>query len=1372
MADRCEPKQNNCTKAGTGPSCQEAKYGGPAKARCLEIVKENCEEQRDQCIQQCIDSKVAAFEAARKAESEALQKQIESLARAASECYKSQAYLNIYGTDYNINRALGPGSNGLRLLYRKIATQGDIYRVLTGRNPIDGSAVSQRSIDALQKNRPAAHWDNVNAAGALERWKELNAEAKEKEDQLRNLCPGPVLPTDDRDICKMEQEENGDISDCISQCWFNSLSDCDTRHCMCGSYKCEGPDIDNGGFKPPPEPEPPPNIVVTEGTARDDSIEVTLSQYGVPIQLLYGREFLFGNVIWMGDVNEVRSYTTTVSYDPQEQSNVTKQTLNIDNYLSFHAGLCAGPVDAISRVWLEGGLIYDKYASSPITVESQDRLRVRVFTGEETSKVDAVQAAAIGFGRVPAYRGLAGASIENINISDLRQFPNLRFEVIKQIAEDVPAIVSDDYTVTGEVFYDFPHRRVFAQTDVGVRVLNYDTLASVALLDLQDFVAPTAFPNILTYDADELHLFDPNHGDLIRTLDVPDSGQFTFTFRYVDESNAGFQLAGLMVGDDLTLYKINDMTGDLTLWATLNNILGGAATTATPIMLDRTTITSTTIDAGAYSLFLTRAATDRLQIADLMCFNTDQHTVGVNLAYPQIDAGTFGEYELEFDTADLTLLGTMACTRDKTLVFFVEHDGTYEIVKWHPDNGVSWRTEVSSLPDFGKYSPARANIGRVYTFVDTSGTAVNVDLDTGEAIEGAVGNPIPASPQTYDDQLGAVTYYSADGSFTRVFADRISEEATSVADIIRDICDRAGLSTNDIYTADLEGVEIVGFRSGGFLRGSDILNNLFTIYPSTSFADNQIVFIRKATAATSSPSVDDLAADVVVARRDEAHDLKSVTITYDSTATDNLAQQTFSLPDDPYDGRQTLSYDLPALLDDDYARSLAELITFAGQENDVKSSFELPPRYLSITPSDIANVSGSWRIAKVETGWDLSSRFEGYSDGVSKYTDLATITGVAGFDRFERDTTQKPCASLIALPMRTIFPTTVYSGTTFLGLADVFGTFETGAVISRTDNEFSNDPGQQLLEMPEAVVYGRLITPPPVCSNALTTQLGASMVIKMASAEMVDRLSFSEITDLYSNPYTCLILVGQEFIQYSDFEVDIDGVTVTFYNLMRARHFTEGSMDHSAGELAVVFSIGGLEEISEFGDAYNQHKKFICTAAPDAATRLDVNFLRDAPNVFTDPGAFHPLRRDYAGDGIMIHVDRTDLKAYPFPEFTWTPALDEQSVEIWLLRQPYDEATFAMWRATFDFTDFSYVLTWGNNAELFFTTDPEPFFKLFGLLFTDSEITDTSFDVATEPLYAVTIRGGLAADIPETITVTKFEPRMDYTRFVGGTNVS
>jgi hypothetical protein len=1372
MADRCEPKQNNCTKAGTGPSCQEAKYGGPAKARCLEIVKENCEEQRDQCIQQCIDTKVAAFEAARKAEAEALQKQIEAAAKAAGECYKSQAYLDIYGTDYNLNRLLGPGSNGLRLLYRKIATQGDIYRVLTGKNPTDGSPITDKQIQALQENRPAAHWDNANAAGALERWKDLNAEAAEKEEQLRQLCPPPNLPNDDRDICKMEQEENGDISDCISQCWYNSLTDCDTRHCMCGSYKCEGPDIDNGGLGPTPKPPVVPNVVVTDGSARDATIDVTLSQYGIPIQLLYGREFLFGNVIWMGDVNEVRSYTTTVEYDAQQKVNLTTQKLNIDNYLSFHVGLCAGPVDAISRVWLEGGLIYDKYASSPITVESQDRLRIRVFTGEETSKVDAVQAAAIGFGRVPAYRGLAGASIENINISDLRQFPNLRFEVIKQITDDVPSIESDDYTVTGEVFYDFPHRRIFAQTDDGVRVLDYDTLASVALLDLQDFVAPTAFPNILTYDGDELHIFDPNHGDLIRTLDVTDAGQFAFTFRYVDESNAGFQLAGLMFGDDLTLYKIDDMTGAITSFATLNNIMSNVASTATPILMDRATITSSTIEAGAYSLFLARAATDRLEIADLMCFNTDQHSVGVNLAYPQIDAGTFGEYELEFDTSDLTLLGTMACTRDKTLIFFVEYDGTFEIVKWHPDNGVSWRTEVDSLPDFGKYSPARPNIGRVYTYVDTSGTAVNLDLDTGEATEGATGNPVPASPQTYDDQLGAVTYYSADGSFTRVFADRISEEATSVADIIRDIADRAGLQPNDIYTADLEGVEIIGFRSDQFIRGADILQNLFTVYPATSFSDNQIVFIRKGTAATSSPSEDDLAYDVVIARRDEAHDLKSVTITYDSTDTDNTAQQTFSLPDDPYEGRQTLAYNLPALLDDDYARSLAELITFAGQENDVKSEFELPPRYLAITPSDIANVSGSWRIAKVETGWDLSSRFEGYSDAVSKYTDLATITGVAGFDRFSRDTTQKPCASVIALPMRTIFPTTEYSGTTFLGLADVFGTFEPGAIISRTDNEFANDPGENVLEFPESAVYGRLITPPPACSNPLTTQIGASMVIKMASEEMVERLSFDLISNLYSNPFTCLILVGQEFIQYSYYEVDLDGVTVTFYDLMRARHFTEGSMSHSAGEIAVVFSVGGLEEVSEFGDAYDQHKKFICTAAPDAATRLDVNFLRDAPNVFMDPGAYHPLRRDYPGDGIMIHVDRTDLKGYPFPAFTWTPALDEQSVEIWLLRQPYDAVTFAMWRETFDFTDFSYVLTFGDNAELFFTDDPSPFFKLFGLLFSDSEITDTGFDAETEPLYAVLIRGGLTEDIPETIVVTKFEPQINYTRFFGGTNVS
>lgn len=1371
MAERCEPKQNDCTKAGVGPSCQEAKYGGPAKARCLEIVKENCEEQREQCIQQCIDTKVAAFQAARAAEDARLAAAREAAAKALTDCQKTKPYLDIYGEDYNIGQNLGPGSTGLRLLYRKIASQGDLYRALTGKNPVDGSAVSEQEIKAIQATRPAAYWANLTAQGVLNAYFELQAEARDKERKLKAICPSSVIPDDTRDICKMEQEENGDIADCISQCWYNSLTDCDTRHCMCGSYKCEGPTMSSVGLSSPDEPDVA-NIVVTEGQARDSKFDITLSQYGVPIQLLYGREFLFGNVVWMGDVNEVRSYTTTVTFDPIKNINTTKQTLDIDNYLSFHVGLCAGPVDAISRVWLEGGLIYDKYASSPVTIESQDRLRVRVFTGEESSKVDATQAEAIGFGRVPAYRGMAGAFIENINISDLRQFPNLRFEVIKEIADTVPTIESAAYTLTGEVFYDLPHRRVLAQTNLGVRVLNYDTLASVALLDVQDFATPTAFPNLLSYDGDALSLYDPNHGDLISSLDISNAAEFTFIFRYVDESNAGYQLAGVMLGDDLTLYTVNDMSGEIAQWSTpVLNILGGPATTATPLLMDRATITSNEIEAGAYSLFLARAATDRLQIADLMCFNTDQHDVGAALAYPQLDAGTFGSYELEFDTSDLTLLGTLACARDKTLVFFVEYDGVYEIVKWHPDNGVTWRTEVASLPDFGKYSPTRPNIGRIFTFVDTTGTAVNLDLDTGGAIEGATGNPIPSSPQVYDDQLGAVTYYSTDGTFIRVFADRINEAATSVADIIRDIADRADIDRSHIYTADVEGVEIIGFRSSTFIRGTDILTSLFNVYPTTSFSDNQIIFIRKGTAATHTPSEDDLAYPVEIARRDEAHDLKSVTVTYDSTATDNTAQQAFSLPDDPFEGRQAIAYDLPALLDDDYARSLAELITFAGQENDVVSAFELPPRYLAITPSDIVTLTGSWRIRSVETGWDLSSRFEGYSDAVEKYNNLATITGVAGFSRFSRDTTQKPCASLVALPMRTIFPRTVYSGTVFFGLADVFGTFEEGAVVSMTDDEFSNSPGQQSAEFPEPLVYGRLITPPAACSNPLTSQIGASMVIKMASPEMVDRLSFSQIVDLYSAPFTCLILVGQELIQYSYFEVDPDGVTVTFYDLLRARHFTEGSMDHTAGEIAVVYSIGGVKESFEFGGHFYEHKKFINTATPDASTRLDANFSRDAAYVFTDTGAFHPLRRDYPGDGILIHVDRTDLIAYPFPDFTWSPDLDEQSMEIWLLRQPYDAVTFALWRQTFDFTDFSYVLTWGDNTEQFFA-DPDPFFKLFGLLFTESEQSSAGFDPTTETIYAVLIRGGLNIDTPETITVAAFEPRMDYARFVGGTNVS
>jgi hypothetical protein len=168
-----------------------------------------------------------------------------------------------------------------------------------------------------------------------------------------------------------------------------------------------------------PQDGPPDQI--QEGPRLHD-LKVQSSAHGAMLPLVYGTVRIAGNVIWAADLEEqVVTESTSASGGKGGGGSVTSTTRSYLYFASFAVGLCAGPIASVERVWANGTLVHD---------DTSSLLDMTVYLGDETQAPDDRIESALGVGFVPAYRGLAYAVINRLNLSEYgNQIPNLQFEV-------------------------------------------------------------------------------------------------------------------------------------------------------------------------------------------------------------------------------------------------------------------------------------------------------------------------------------------------------------------------------------------------------------------------------------------------------------------------------------------------------------------------------------------------------------------------------------------------------------------------------------------------------------------------------------------------------------------------------------------------------------------------------------------------------------------------------------------------------------------------------------------------------------------------------------------------------------------------------
>ena len=154
-------------------------------------------------------------------------------------------------------------------------------------------------------------------------------------------------------------------------------------------------------------------------------LKIQASTYGQQIPKLFGTMRVAGSVIWATDLIERRSKRGGGKGRPS--------TTEYSYAVSLAVALSSRPIRVIRRIWADGNLLRGSSGSF------QERCIFRWHDGSEDQPADPLIASAVGIASASAFRGLAYAVFEELELGSFgNRIPSLTFEV-EADADDVDA---------------------------------------------------------------------------------------------------------------------------------------------------------------------------------------------------------------------------------------------------------------------------------------------------------------------------------------------------------------------------------------------------------------------------------------------------------------------------------------------------------------------------------------------------------------------------------------------------------------------------------------------------------------------------------------------------------------------------------------------------------------------------------------------------------------------------------------------------------------------------------------------------------------------------------------------------------------------
>ena len=186
-------------------------------------------------------------------------------------------------------------------------------------------------------------------------------------------------------------------------------------------------------------------------------LSVQTSSYGTQIPRIYGAMRVAGTIVWATDLVE-GDQTTGAKGQPD---------VTYSYSVSLAVALSSRPGGSIGRIWADGKLLRGVEGDFKVPTT------FRFYDGSETQEIDPLIGSIEGIANTPAYRGVAIAVFENLELADFgNRIPFMTFEVIADSeAPTISSILGD--ASTGVIACDAP------QTVIGYAAYGRSVAAAV-----------------------------------------------------------------------------------------------------------------------------------------------------------------------------------------------------------------------------------------------------------------------------------------------------------------------------------------------------------------------------------------------------------------------------------------------------------------------------------------------------------------------------------------------------------------------------------------------------------------------------------------------------------------------------------------------------------------------------------------------------------------------------------------------------------------------------------------------------------------------------------------------------------------------------
>ena len=159
-------------------------------------------------------------------------------------------------------------------------------------------------------------------------------------------------------------------------------------------------------------------------------LSVQTSSYGSPIPRIYGTMRVAGTVVWSTDIQEDEGIEGGGKGSPEYVA--------YRYSASFAVALSSRPIRDVRRIWADGKLI--RGAGGDFKVSTKFRL----CPGGEDQAVDPLIASVETIALTPAYRGIALAIFEELDLGEFgNRIPVLTFEVVADEANSIAYVLGD-----------------------------------------------------------------------------------------------------------------------------------------------------------------------------------------------------------------------------------------------------------------------------------------------------------------------------------------------------------------------------------------------------------------------------------------------------------------------------------------------------------------------------------------------------------------------------------------------------------------------------------------------------------------------------------------------------------------------------------------------------------------------------------------------------------------------------------------------------------------------------------------------------------------------------------------------------------------